>query len=292
MPSFRSRSSEGPGKPFDAVIDRAARLRRPGQAQHQDGGREIETGDRHVDETNAQRRKQSGTGQSAGNARAVLGRARQADRPDQSLGRHDVGQQRAAHAEIRRTYQAHDRDDDHDIERSQMAGQRQRHDGRGERGIGKSHRGQQIPMPDSVSDHPEYRRDQCPDILQRCEHGQQQHRAGLDHDVPAEHERLHLKRPGGEQIGRPLEAVVSDMEWRKHGNPRSSAQDAMTRFTAFPALFFVSFLGKAPLSGSLPQTIPMSNQDRACGCQLQQLSRALWRLPTGCSETNSLRHAG
>ena len=168
-----------------------------------------------------------------------LRRPRNADRPYQLPGRHDVGKQRTAHAEVRGTYQAHDRDDDHDIERSQIAGQRQRHGGRGQCGIGQAHRGQEIAMPDPVPDHPEYRRDQGPDILQRCEHGQQQHRAGLNHDVPAEHKRLYLKRPGGEQIGGPLKAVVADVEWRKRGNPRGSAQDAMTRFTAFPALLFV-----------------------------------------------------
>ena len=35
---------------------------------------------------------------------------------------------------VRGSYQPHDRDDDHDIERSQMAGQRERHNGRGECG--------------------------------------------------------------------------------------------------------------------------------------------------------------
>ena len=112
-------------------------------------------------------------------------------------------------------------------------------------------------MPDAVPDHAEYRRDQCPDILQRCEHGKQKHRTGLDQDVPAEHKRLHLERPGGEQIGRPLKTIVADVEWRERGSPRGSAQDAMTRFTSFPALFLGSF-GTASLSGNVATTTPVS----------------------------------
>ena len=42
--------------------------------------------------------------------------------------------------------------------------------------------------------------------------GEQQHRAGLHHDVPAQDDRLHLERPGGEEIGGPLEAEAADAE--------------------------------------------------------------------------------
>ena len=49
--------------------------------------------------------------------RAVHRRARYADRADQEMVRHDVGNQRPAHPEIRGADQTHDRHDDHDIER-------------------------------------------------------------------------------------------------------------------------------------------------------------------------------
>ena len=124
--------------------------------------------------------------------------------------------------------------------------QRQRHRGRGQRRVDKAHHDEEIAVTHAVPDHPEHRRDQGADILQRGEHGQQQHRAGLDHDVPAEHQRLDLERPGGEQIGRPLKAIVSDAEWREDGSPRRSTQDAITRFTACPALFLF-FSGNASL---------------------------------------------
>ena len=88
-------------------------------------------------------------------------------------------------------------------------------------------------MADAVADHAEHRRDQRADIIERGEHRQQQHRSGLDQHVPAEDQRLHLERPRCEQIGRPLEAVVPDLEGcqcGQRGRPRNPAQDALTRF--------------------------------------------------------------
>ena len=49
----------------------------------------------------------------------------------------------------------------------------------------------------------------------------QQHRTGLDQHVPAEDQRLHLERPRGEQIGRPLEPEARNPEWREHRRPRA-----------------------------------------------------------------------
>src|SRR5882757_962238 len=135
-------------------------------------------------------------------------------------------------------------------------------------------------MSHPVPDHPEYRRDQRPDILQRCQHGQQQHRAGLDHDVPAEHKRLDLKRPGGEQIGRPLKAVVADAEWRERGSPRRflqdarSLQDSMTRFTTcLPfSLFFLGKLPGWPQSSAGDTCVNPDRgmpEERSCGLRLK-----------------------
>ena len=57
-----------------------------------------------------------------------------------------------------------------------MTGQRQRHDDRGEHGIGEPHHGEKIAMPDAIADHAEHRRNQRPRIIQRRQQGQQQHR--------------------------------------------------------------------------------------------------------------------
>src|SRR5215210_7954501 len=92
----------------------------------------------------------------------------------------------------------------------------------------------------AVTDNAEHRRYQRTDIAERGEQSEQQHRPGLDQHVPAENERLHLERPRGEQIGRPLKAVVPDAEWCERGRRRRVAQDALSRFIAVhPALFLV-----------------------------------------------------
>ena len=177
----------------------------------------------------------------AGNARGVHRGSGNADRADQLIVRHDGGDQRAAHAEVRRPHQAHERHDDEDIERSQMAGQRQRHQDGGLHRIKRAHHGEQVAVADAVADHAEHRGDQRADEIERGEHRQQQHRAGLDQHIPAENQRLHLERPGGEQIGGPLETVISDTEGCQRGRPRELAQIPVPRFIAFhPALFLVS----------------------------------------------------
>src|SRR5439155_5238698 len=97
-----------------------------------------------------------------------------------------------------------------------------------------------IAVTDPVADDAEHRRYQRPDIAERGEQGKQQDRPGLDQHVPAENERFHLERPRGEQIGRPLKAVIPDTERCERGRSRGVAQDALSRFIAVhPALFLV-----------------------------------------------------
>ena len=121
-----------------------------------------------------------------------------------------------------------------------MARQRQRHQHGRQHRVGRPHHRQQIAVADAVADHAEHRRYQRADIAERGEHGEQQHRPGLDQHIPAENERLHLERPRGEQIGGPLETVIPDPEWCERGRPRKVAQDALSRFIAFhPALFLI-----------------------------------------------------
>jgi hypothetical protein len=130
--------------------------------------------------------------------------------------------------------------DDQDIERAQIACQRQRHQRGGQHRIGRAHHGEQIAMTDAVTHHAEHRRDQRANVSKGGKQGQQQHRSGLDQHIPAENERLHLERPRGEQIGRPLETVIPDAEGSERGRPRGSAQNSIPRFIAFhPALFLI-----------------------------------------------------
>jgi hypothetical protein len=75
-------------------------------------------------------------------------------------------------------------------------------------------------MADPVARHAEERRQQRAEILQRPEEGQRQYRTGLDQDVPAEDEVLHLDAPGGQQIGRPLETKAAHPERRQHRGGR------------------------------------------------------------------------
>jgi hypothetical protein len=112
----------------------------------------------------------------------------------------------------------------------------------------------QIAMPDAVADHPEQWRDQGSPVIERGQHGEQQHRPGLDHHVPAEDERLHLERPGGEQIGRPLKAIIADAKGSERGFPRNPAQGATSRFMAFhPALFLPGFFCFGTMCPICPQ---------------------------------------
>ena len=94
----------------------------------------------------------------------------------------------------------------------QHPGQGQDHQERGEAGEGRAHRAEHDPAPESIAQHPEHRRGEGAELLQRGEGGEEQHRAGVDHHVPAEDERLHLERPRGEQVGGHLEAEAADAE--------------------------------------------------------------------------------
>src|SRR2546430_9407549 len=95
-------------------------------------------------------------------------------------------------------------------------------------------------MTDAVTHHAEHRCNQSADEIERRKDRQQQDRSGLDQDIPAEDERLHLESPRGEQIGGPLETVIPDTEGSERGRPRGPAQNLMPRFIAFhPALFLI-----------------------------------------------------
>jgi len=97
----------------------------------------------------------------------------------------------------------------------------------------KTHRDEEIAMTDAVADHAEYGRNQCSDELERSKYGEQEHRSGFNQDIPAEHQRLDLERPRGEQVGGPLEAIVADAEWRER-RTSCCAQGATARVTAIP----------------------------------------------------------
>jgi hypothetical protein len=81
-----------------------------------------------------------------------------------------------------------------------------------QRRVDRAHRAEHRPPAEAVAQHPEQRRDQRPHVLERAEHREEQHRARLGHDVPAEDHGLHLERPGRQEIGEPLEAEAPDAE--------------------------------------------------------------------------------
>jgi hypothetical protein len=89
-------------------------------------------------------------------------------------------------------------------------------------------------MPDAIPDHAEHGRDQRANIVERGQNHQQQDRAGLHHHVPAENERLHLERPGGEQVGRPLETTVAGAEGPQRGTTRKLPLNARRRGSCVP----------------------------------------------------------
>ena len=136
-----------------------------------------------------------------------------------------AGDQGQAHAEVRGADEA-DRAREHEHERrGERAGQRDGHEGRGQRGIDGAHAAQQVAMADPVAHDAEHRRHQGARELQGAEQRQQQHRARLGQHVPAEDQRLHLEGAGGEQVGRPLEAkaaVAEERERREPDEPGSS----------------------------------------------------------------------
>src|SRR5437899_6602622 len=109
-------------------------------------------------------------------------------------------------------------------------------------------------MTDAVAHHAEHRRNQSADEIERRKNRQQQHRSGLDQHIPAENERLHLERPRGEQIGRPLETIIPDTEGSERERPRGPAQNSTPRFIAFhPALFLILPESGFPGAGSYSQ---------------------------------------
>src|SRR5882724_7104093 len=118
----------------------------------------------------------------------------------------------------------------------------------------------QIAVSDAVADHPEQRSDQGSPVIERGQHGEQQHRSGLDHHIPAEDKRLHLERPGGEQIGRPLKAIIADAKGSERGFPRNPAQGATTSVmrSTLPCFFPVSF--------ALGLCVPIALKRSAAGC--------------------------
>ena len=175
--------------------------------------------------------------------------------------RHDGSDQRAAYAEIRRPHQSHDRGDDEDVIRGQVARQRQRHQRPREQRISRAHHGEQVAVADAVADHAEHRRDQRADIGERGKRRQKHDRFGLDQHIPAENERLHLERPRGEQVGGPLETVIPDAEGCERGRPRRPAHTTMPRFIAFHPCPVSCCLGENHLQS---KWLPLSWMQGSC----------------------------
>jgi len=121
-----------------------------------------------------------------------------------------------------------------------MPCQRQGHQCARQERIGRTHYGEQVAVTDAIADHAEQRGNQRTDVAKRGKQGQQQHRSGLDQHIPAENQRLHLERPGCEQVGGPLETIIPVTEGCERGRARQLAQNSMPRFIAFhPAPFLI-----------------------------------------------------
>jgi hypothetical protein len=142
----------------------------------------------------------------------VSGGARRTHRADKAVRRHGVGDQRASHGEVRRPDQARDHGDDKDVHGTQRTGEGKQHHRQRQYRIDGAHRAEHDAMTDPVTRHAEHRRDQRAKILQRTEQREQQHRAGLGQDVPAEDQVLHLAAPRGEQVGWILEAEAANLK--------------------------------------------------------------------------------
>ena len=242
------------------------RLLRRDHAQREQRRHNIKADDRGIGRAHAERGEQSGAGERARDARGVHGGAGHADRADQEIMRHDGRDQRAAHAEIGRPDQTHQYCDDEDVERGQIARQHQDHQRRRQHRIGRAHHRQEVAMANAVTGHAEHRGNQRADKAERGIQRQHQHRSGLDQHIPAEDQRLHLERPGGEQVGWPLKAIIPDPERGERGRPRRLAQNSMPRVIAFhPALF--SCWPEIPGSGIM--SAKLSRQ--SCRCQLWEL---------------------
>ena len=117
-PSLRSRQGDLSGASSGVIASETCAQRR-GIAEHQQRADDVEARDDHVGRRHAEERE---------HARRPRARRRRAPsrvvvrddahRADQRVGRHGLGDQRAAHAEIGRAHQPHQgRDDQHDERR-------------------------------------------------------------------------------------------------------------------------------------------------------------------------------
>ena len=80
-------------------------------------------------------------------------------------------------------------------------------------------------VPDAVAGQAEERREQRAEPGQRGDQHQLLHRAGGVEDVPAEDQRLHLERPRGGEVRRPLEAEAAHGKRRRHLRESPSMND-------------------------------------------------------------------
>ena len=180
--------------------------------------RHVEAGDDDVSRSHAEKRENASSGKRARDACGVAGRARDAHRADQPFGRHRLGDQRAAHADIGGSDEARKSRNDQHQQRRHCAGKRQCHQERPKQRVAHPHGEQDVAVSYPVARDPEQRRDQRAEILHRAENRQPQHRAGFDQHVPAEDDRLHLERPRGQQVGGPLETETADRKRRDDRN--------------------------------------------------------------------------
>ena len=164
----------------------------------------------------AQPRSQRCTRQRAKHARRILRGARHTGRADDVSGGHGFAEHRIAQHQIRRAQHAQYRADQKNLERHQRAGDAQRHGDQRGGGITRAQRTVCFFVADALAGDAQHRRHQRAQISECAEQRQHHHRFGFDEDEPGEQDILHLLRPRGHQIRRPLKAKAPHAEGREH----------------------------------------------------------------------------
>src|SRR3990172_9605412 len=184
-------------------------------SRHAEGQREahrVEGRDQNVGGPDAEYGGELRAGECAHYAGAIGGGAGQAHGAHQVLRGNRFADERVPEHEIVGADETGDRRDGEHPKRRQATAQAQDREDQCQDDVDRAHREQHRPAAEPVAQHPVHRREESAQEQQRAERGEQEHRAGLHHHVPAQDDRLHLERERCEEVGGPLEAEAADAE--------------------------------------------------------------------------------
>ena len=194
---------------------------RLGVAEHQERADGIERRDDHVGWRHSEQRHDACARERASHACRILRGARHREPAHQRIVGHAFGDQRATHTKVGGPHETHHQCDDNHHAGADVTGENESEQRRGEHRIGRAHREQERLVAEPVTGDAIKRRDQSAEILRSTEQREPNDRFRLDQYVPAKDDRLHLERPRGEQIGRPLETKAAHPERGQHGRARA-----------------------------------------------------------------------